>query len=93
MSPLDDNLRIQHYRDTVDDLVAEGDKVVVRWTFRGTHPGEFQGVPPTGKQVTIIGISIFRIVGNKVVEDWTIIDLLGLLQQLGVIPPPGQGGS
>ena len=76
------------YKDTVEDLFAEGDKVVVRWTFRGTHTGEFQGVPPTQKQVTTTGISIFRVVGGKITDDWTTVDRLGLLQQIGAIPAP-----
>lgn len=71
---------------TVEDQIAEGDKAVTRWTFRGTHKGEFQGMPPTGKQVTMTGITIFRIANSKIVEGWNNPDLLGLLQQLGAIP-------
>ena len=74
---------------TVEDMVAEGDRVAVRWTGRGTHKGEFMGIPPTGKPVTITGISILRIAGGKIVEEWTEDDILGVLQQLGVFPPPG----
>jgi steroid delta-isomerase-like uncharacterized protein len=74
------------YKDTVEDLFAEGDKVVARWTFRGTHAGEFQGIPPTQKQVTTTGISIFRVVGGKITDDWTTVDMLGLLQQIGAMP-------
>lgn len=76
---------------TVDDMIAEGDKVAVRWTGRSTHKGEWMGVAPTGKQVTVIGISIFRIEGGKIMEEWTEADALGLMQQLGAVPPPGQG--
>ncbi len=55
---------------TIEDLIAEGDKVVKRYTIRGTHRGEFQGIPPTGKQVTITGITIYRLAGGKIVEGW-----------------------
>jgi steroid delta-isomerase-like uncharacterized protein len=71
----------------VDDLIAEGDKVALRWTFRGTHKGEFGKISATGKQVTITGITISRIADGKTVESWWSDDDLGLLQQLGVIPP------
>jgi steroid delta-isomerase-like uncharacterized protein len=71
---------------TIEDQVAEGDKVVTRWKARGTHTGEFRDIPPTGKQVAVTGITIFRIVGGNVVECWTNVDELGMLQQLGVIP-------
>ena len=73
-----------HY--TVDEMVAEGDKVAVRWNGRGTHEGSLMGIAPTGKQVTITGISILRIAGGKVVEEWGEMDMLGVLQQLGAIP-------
>jgi len=72
---------------TFEDIVAEGDKVVVRWTARGTHKGPLRGIAPTGKQVTVTGITIFRIAGSKVAERWTNEDTLGMMQQLGVIPP------
>ena len=72
---------------TIDDLIAEGDKVVTRWTVRGTQKGEFGKIPATGKQVTFTGITISRIVDGKTVESWWSDDDLGLLQQLGVIPP------
>ena len=76
---------------TVEDMVGEGDKVVCRFTGRGTHQGEFQGVAPTGKQATLTGIVISRIVSGKIVEEWEVIDMLGMMQQLGAIPTPGQG--
>lgn len=76
---------------TIEDLVAEGDKVVVRFTMRGTHNAEFMGIAPTGKKVSEAGISIFRIAGGKLTECWAVHDTLGLMQQLGVIPPMGQG--
>ena len=72
--------------DTIEDMVAEGDKVVTRLTFTGTHKGEVMGIAPTGKQVKSTGIAIFRIVGGKVVEEWVERDTLGMMQQLGVIP-------
>jgi steroid delta-isomerase-like uncharacterized protein len=78
-------------RIAVEDLIAEGDKVVFRYTFRATHQGEFMGVPATGKAVTLTGIYISRFAGGKVVEDWSSSDQLGLLQQLGVIPQMAQG--
>ena len=79
-------------RVVVEDMIAEGDKVVWRWTIRGTHTGPFQQLPATGKQVTITGINIVRIAGGQLVENWGEVDMLGLLQQLGAIPMPGQSG-
>jgi steroid delta-isomerase-like uncharacterized protein len=78
---------------TVEDQVAEGDKVASRFTFRGTHRGELAGIPPTGNQVEVTGIVISRIEGGKVAEDWSNFDALGMMQQLGVVPPPGQGAG
>ena len=75
---------------TIEDLIAEGDKVVVRQTFRGTHQGELMGIAPTGKQVTVSAIVIVRVVNGKAVEGWQNGDTLGTLQQLGVVPAPGQ---
>ena len=74
---------------TIDDMVAEGDKVAVRWTMTGTHKGEFMGRPPTNKKVTGWGITIDRIVGGKYVESWVRYDNLSMMQQLGVAPPMG----
>ena len=76
---------------TIEDQIAEGDKVTTRYTLTGTHTGEFMGIPPTGKQVTVTGMSISRIVDSKLVEEWDNVDTLGMMQQLGVIPPIGQG--
>jgi len=78
-----------HY--TIDDMVAEGDKVVVRMTFSGTHKGEIMGIPPTNKKMTMWAIIIYRVVGGKFVEGWERGDTLGLMQQLGVVPTPGKG--
>jgi steroid delta-isomerase-like uncharacterized protein len=73
----------------VEDQIAEGDKVVTVWSASGTHQGELLGIPPTGKQTAVTGITIDRIKGGKVVETLTHWDNLGLLQQLGVIPQVG----
>lgn len=73
---------------TIEDLLAEGDKVVYRWLLRGVHTGVFMGIPPTGNAVMMTGIDIFRIVDGKIVESWVNADAFGLLQQLGVLPPP-----
>lgn len=78
---------------TIEDMIAEGDKVVDRWTARGTHKGALMDIPPTGKQVTVTGMGIVRIEGGKAVEAWGNFDQLGLLQQLGVVPPIGQAGK
>ncbi len=75
-------------RVIIDDQIAEGDKVVTRFTWRGTHTGDFQGLSPTGKQVEISAISIERVKDGKIVERWFNQDDLGLMMQLGVFPPP-----
>ena len=74
---------------TIEDMIAEGEKVVARVTFQGTHQGMFMGIPPTGKHVTSTGIEINRIVGSKVVEHWNSYDDLGVLQQLNAVPSMG----
>jgi predicted ester cyclase len=73
----------------IEDLIAEGDKVVARLTTSGTHQGVFLGLSPTGKRVMVTGIEIFRLAGGKIVEHWNTYDDLGLFQQLGVLPPMG----
>ncbi len=78
---------------TVDDLIAEGDKVVLRYTIRATHQGEFMGVPATGRAVTVTGIIISRFAGGKWVEDWSAFDALRLMQQVDAIPPMPQLGA
>ncbi len=70
---------------TIENMIAEGDKVAVRLTFRGTHMGELNGIQPTGKQVTLTQISILRVADGKAVEQWVNSDDLGMLQQLGII--------
>jgi predicted ester cyclase len=77
-------------QDTREFLVAEGDMVVVFDTYRVKHKGEFQGIPPTGKEASVTGIDIYRIVEEKIVEQWFEADFTGLMQQLGVLPTPGQ---
>ncbi len=75
---------------TVEDLIAEGDRVAARVTTRGTHAGELMGLPPTGRRVEWSGISMTRHAGGKIVEQWGEFDALSLLQQLGVVPSPGE---
>ena len=74
---------------TIDDMVAEGDTVVTRWTTRATNTGSLFGMPATNKSMTITGITIDRLASGKIVETWTNFDNLGMLQQLGVIPAMG----
>jgi predicted ester cyclase len=71
---------------TIDDTVAEGDRVVSRMTMRGTHQGAFMGIAPTGKKVTVIGVKITRFAGGKMVESWMVNDTLGMMQQIGAVP-------
>jgi steroid delta-isomerase-like uncharacterized protein len=73
---------------TIEHMLAEGDTVAWRYTTHGTHQGNNMGIPPTGKQVTVTGISFVRISGGKMVEQWTYSDAVGLLRQLGVLPAP-----
>ncbi len=73
---------------TTDDEIAEGDRVVHRWTLRGTSTGPFMGIPPVNKPVEMQGMTIVRVADGKIVERWAQLDQLGLLQQLGVVPPP-----
>jgi steroid delta-isomerase-like uncharacterized protein len=76
-------------RVTVEDVIAEGDKVAARLRFRGTHRGEVQGIAPTGRRVDCTGIVISRMEGGKIAEDWANFDDLNMMQQLGVISKPG----
>jgi steroid delta-isomerase-like uncharacterized protein len=78
---------------TTEDLIAEGDQVAERWTYHGTHNGAFMGIPATGKEISITGITIYRIAGGKVAEWWSNYDSLGMMRQIGVIPPLGQRGE
>jgi steroid delta-isomerase-like uncharacterized protein len=85
-----DSVRV--YQESVDghwqieDLFSAGDKVVVRWTGSGTHNGELNGIPPTGKPIKVDAITIHRMAGGKIAETWEVWDTLGLLQQIGVVP-------
>ncbi len=72
-------------RLTIEDMVAEGDKLAYRYTLRGTHKGDFMGIAPTGKQFELSGIAIGRVIGGKIVEEWDANDMLGMMQQLGVV--------
>jgi predicted ester cyclase len=69
-------------------MIAEGDKVVTRLSAYGTQTGELFGIPPTGKQIRMTGIAVHRIANSKIVEHWSELDNLGLMHQLGVVPPP-----
>jgi predicted ester cyclase len=80
-------------RYSIEDLFAEGDKVADRLTWQATHQGEMMGIPPTGNLITGTEMHISRIAEGKIVERWGLGDNLGLMQQLGAIPPPGQGES
>ena len=78
---------------TLEDMIAEGDKVVDRLTWQATHQGPFMGIPPTGNRVTVTEIHINRIAEGRIVERWAQPDLLGLMQQLGAVPAPAQHDS
>jgi predicted ester cyclase len=71
---------------TIEDIIAEGDKVVAHWRARATHQGEYMGIPPTGKEVEFTGISLYRIEAGKIAESWTAEDELGLMRQIGAVP-------
>lgn len=73
---------------TIDDLVVGDDLVATRVTWRGTHLGEFQGIPPTGRAFEVMGMHFDRLADGKIVEHWGLFDAVGLLQQLGILPAP-----
>lgn len=73
---------------TIEDVIAEGDKVVVRWTNSGTNVGDFLGIPATGKSFGIAGVDIYRVAGGKLVEHWHVVDMFTQMQQLGLLPGP-----
>jgi predicted ester cyclase len=75
---------------TIEDLIAERDKVVAYWRAQATHQGEYMGIPPTGNRVNFRGISIYRIEGGQIAESWSVSDDLSLMRQIGAIPEPGQ---
>jgi steroid delta-isomerase-like uncharacterized protein len=86
--------RVAVYQDAleghwdVQEITSAGDRVTVRWIGRGVHSGELMGVPPTGASIAVEAITIFRIAGGKIAEEWTVWDALGLLQQIGAVPQP-----
>jgi predicted ester cyclase len=78
------------FRYQVEDVIAEADKVAVRDVFRGTHQGDFMGVPATGNRVTMEAIHTYRFSEGKLAEHWVARDDLGMMRQLGVVPAPGR---
>jgi steroid delta-isomerase-like uncharacterized protein len=79
----------QPYVFTLHDVVAEGDRVIVRWTNTATHSGPFMGIPATGREATISGIDIHLIRDGRMAEHWHVVEELQMLQQLGLLPTPG----
>lgn len=73
---------------SIEDIVAEGDRVVVRWISNGTHTGEFLGIPATGREYRIAGVDIHAVRNGRMAEHWHVVDQLSQLQQLGLIPQP-----
>jgi steroid delta-isomerase-like uncharacterized protein len=80
-------------RFEIEDIVAEGDRVVVRWSQTGTQSGNFMGIPPSGRNFTFAGIDVHRLRDGRMAEHWHVIDLFGLLQQLGAIPAPSESAA
>jgi predicted ester cyclase len=80
-------------RLTVEEMIAEGETVMARWSCRGVHKGDLNGIAPTGKQIAISGVSVVRFTGSKMVEGWINWDALSLMQQLGVVPELGKAKS
>ena len=74
---------------SIEDMIAEGDKVVVRVSARGTHSGELFGIPASGREVTTTGVAILRLENGKIVEHWSEVDMMGVLVQIGAVTPPG----
>lgn len=77
-------------RTEIEDMIAEGDKVVFRGTSSGTHQGELMGLPPTGMQISVSGVHIMRLANDKIVEHWACSDQMGMMRQLGMVPAPAQ---
>ncbi len=80
-------------RYVLEDVLAEGDRVASRYTFRGTHRGEFFGIPPTGRAVEATGINVHRVEAGRIAEQWAQFDALGLLRQLGALPAAEEAGA
>lgn len=78
---------------TIEDQLAEGDRVATRYVTHGTHQGPIEGIPATGKHLSVMGIEMHRFVNSKLVELWNVVDRLSMLQQMGVIPAPSEGNS
>lgn len=78
---------------TIEDMVAEGDKVAARWTARGVHRGELAGIPPSGNEISVSGIIIHCVEDGKIAEEWEMPDNMGLMQQIGAIPAPEGAGA
>ena len=74
---------------TIEDMATEGDKIAVRFTVHGTHKGEFQGIPATGKHISVPALSFFKCIDGKILEDRPILDMMSMMQQLGVMPASG----
>jgi steroid delta-isomerase-like uncharacterized protein len=77
---------VPDWHQVIEDQVVEGDKEVHRYVISGTHKGEFMGIPATGKEVVLTGMTLARVADGKIAEEWTQVDMLGLMQQLGVVP-------
>jgi steroid delta-isomerase-like uncharacterized protein len=77
-------------RHTVDEMIAEENTIATRWTVWGTHRGEFQGIAPTGKRISVSGTTVHHMANGRIAETWLTVDNLHLLQQLGAVPQPGQ---
>ncbi|MGZ4138521.1 MAG: ester cyclase [Actinomycetota bacterium] len=73
---------------TINDIIAEGDMVVLRWSHTGTHVGDFLGIPPTGKSFVFRGIDMYRVRAGKMAEHWNVVDTFGFLQQIGLLAEP-----
>jgi len=84
---------LSEFRLAIDEMIVNEDRVITRWTISGTHRGPYMGLTPTDKPITLAGISIRRIEGGKIAEEWVASDMLGLMQQMGAVPVPGQGGQ
>lgn len=84
------NIGFPGWRVTIEDLIAEGDRVAKRWVLRGTHNGEYFGIPPTGKQVAMRAVTIYHFTDGKVKKIWSNYDVLGLLQQIGALATTAQ---
>ncbi len=81
------------FHNTIEEMIAEGDRVAARLTYRGTHRGELMGIAPTGRKVTYAGAAHFQIRGGKIVAGWVLGDTMGLMRQLGAVSAQGPGGS